>query len=210
MCVSFSYLHRNRDYEFFLFIDRQRRMPARLLRPTRRSPHLQVSPWLSVVVGREELSRWAIDFVTVILLRELTIWQRSESSLNLVYLPHMTARAGPFLSDSYEHSACLRDQGRCHLLCIDYRSGEIRCECRTGFLLNEIDRHSCQGGERCGRRATNSPCRSTTVPFLVHPHSLSCSSILGLHDHKLCSTITKYLKVLYRYRYSHIFFFFVS
>ncbi|VDL65454.1 unnamed protein product [Nippostrongylus brasiliensis] len=50
-----------------------------------------------------------------------------------------------YLSDAYEDSSCLLNQGACHRLCMDYRSNEITCFCNVGYLLNEVDRHSCQG-----------------------------------------------------------------
>ena len=49
--------------------------------------------------------------------------------------------------DLLEMRSCIPGKGMCHRLCMDNRNGEIRCYCRPGFLLNEIDRHSCQGTE---------------------------------------------------------------
>lgn len=42
-------------------------------------------------------------------------------------------------------SSCLRDQGNCHELCLDETTGETFCRCRDGFVLNDLDRLTCEG-----------------------------------------------------------------
>ncbi|KAK6012951.1 EGF-like domain protein, partial [Ostertagia ostertagi] len=89
----------------------------------------------------------------------------------------------------YEDSSCLLNQGSCHRLCMDYRSNEIQCYCNAGYLLNEIDRHSCQDINECS--VGNAGCSQLCINL---PGSYECqckSGYIMTYDGRTCEDINE-------------------
>ncbi|PIO69604.1 EGF-like domain protein [Teladorsagia circumcincta] len=72
---------------------------------------------------------------------------------------------------------------------MDYRSNEIQCYCNAGYLLNEIDRHSCQDINECS--VGNAGCSQLCVNL---PGSYECqckSGYIMTYDGRTCEDINE-------------------
>ncbi|VDL66068.1 unnamed protein product [Nippostrongylus brasiliensis] len=72
---------------------------------------------------------------------------------------------------------------------MDYRSNEITCFCNVGYLLNEVDRHSCQDINECS--VGNAGCSQLCVNL---PGSYECQCKTGYtmsYDRRTCEDINE-------------------
>ena len=128
----------------------ERRLRTRVFRSARWRAHLWVQRWIQTRCEWTGLHRFVVLNTWLSTFFPLcqshchfpyhVLSNASASTANLSSL-----RFNPFFSDQYEEMSCLRNQGSCHRLCMNYRTNKLSCHCHEGYSLKEDKPLHCQG-----------------------------------------------------------------